>query len=524
MSKKHKSSKGSITQKPKGINLSDRKIFLILLLVFLVLIILSYDPKLFTGGDNATYLILAKSLLQGSGYRDLFDPGTPPHTQYPPGFPLILIPGLLIFNNHFALVKFIIIGLSLGGFALFYLMLKRKGGNRNWLFPLSILAVSPIMLEYSHWILSEIPYLFFSLLAVYLFERLAVLKRNNIIFFILMAISVAFVYFVRTIGVSLVLACLVFLLYKRRWKELVILAVIVGIFIIPWQIRNSKVAGQAGGYFQQFFAKNPYDPELGNITFPEYLSRVFTNFKLYAFFVVPQILFPVINSVLLLNVLGFACLVLLVIGFIIIIKRKTLGTWELYLLFFTGITLSWPQVWSGDRFLIPMIPFLLYYIFIGLRYFCNWIKLKNLATVIVVLMIILALTDSAKKIPTNLSNLSAYLKGDKYAGYSTDWQRYFETLTWIEENTEKDAIVVSRKPQFTYLLGQRKSFLFQLSNDPKRVIDDFYQKKANYLLYDSFYWTGTTRKYVGPVLQTYPDKFELVYKSPPPEMYVFKIK
>jgi len=524
MSKKHKVPKSPITQKPKLINLSDRKIFLILLLVFLVLIMLLYDPKLFTGGDSATYLILAKSLLQGSGYRELFDPGMPPHTQYPPGFPLILIPGLIIFGNNFALIKLIIIGLALGGFALLYLMLKRKEENRNWLFPLLILAVSPILLEYSHWILSEIPYLFFSLLAIYLFDRFSVLKRNNYIFFILMAISVAFVYFVRTIGMSLVLACLIYLLYKKRWKELIILVVIVGVFIIPWQIRNSKVGGQTGGYFQQFFAKNPYDPELGNITFSEYLSRVLANFKLYTFYVVPQILFPAITSIVLLNILGFVCLALLVTGFVVIIKRKTFGTWELYLLFFMGITLSWPQVWSGDRFLIPIIPFLLYYIISGLKHFSAWLKFKNLTPLIVILMVILALADSIKKIPTNLSNLSAYLKGDKYAGYSIDWQQYFETLTWLKENTPKVAIVVSRKPNFTYLLGQRKSFLFQLSNDPKRVIDDFYQKKANYLLYDSFYWTGTTRKYLGPVLQAYPDKFELVYKSPPPEMYVFKIK
>jgi len=97
-------------------------------------------------------------------------------------------------------------------------------------------------------------------------------------------------------------------------------------------------------------------------------------------------------------------------------------------------------------------------------------------------------------------------------------------LTWIRENTEKDVIIVSRKSNFTYLLTQRKSFLYQFSSDPKRIIDDFYQKKATHLLYDSFYWTKTTQKYIGPVLQAYPDKFELIYKSLPPEMYLYQIK
>lgn len=523
MSKKHKP-KPIAGKSPKAIKLSDRQVFLILFLIFLFLLMLLYDPKLFLGGDNAHYIILAKSILQGSGYKDLFEPGLTPHTQYPPGFPLILIPGLILFGNNFSLLKFIIIALALGGFAVFYLMLKQKTEDRNWIFLLSVLAFSPIMLEYSHWILSEIPYLFFSLLAIYLFERFSILKKNNIGFFILMAISIAFIYFVRTIGLSLGLACFIYLLYQRRWKELIILAVIVGIFIIPWQIRNSRVGGQAGGYFQQFFAKNPYEPELGNITIFEYLGRVFTNFKLYAFFVVPQILFPVITSIFLLNVLGFAILVFLTIGLVRTVKTKSLTVREFYLIFFMGITLSWPEVWSGDRFLIPIIPFLLYYIIVGLRHFSTWIKFKALLPIVVGLMILLAFADSAKKISPNLTNLSDYLKGNKYAGYPMDWQRYFETLTWLKQNTDQDAIIVSRKPPFTYLLSQRKSFLFQLSNDPKKVMDDFYQKKATHLLFDSFYWTGTTRKYVGPVLQTYPDKFEMVYKSPAPEMYVFKIK
>jgi hypothetical protein len=524
MSKKPKSPKKLIAQKPKGIKLSNKAIFLLLLLTNFLLIMFLYDPKLFTGGDNANYIILAKSLLQGFGYRDLFDPRLPFHTQYPPGFPLILIPGLIIFDNNFALLKFFIIALALGGFTLFYLILKRREGNQKWLYPLLILAVSPLLLEYAHWILSEIPYLFFSLLAIYLFERFSDLKRNNIVFFLLTAISVTFVYFIRSIGISFVLTCLVYLIYKRQWKELMVLAIIIGIFVIPWQIHNSKVAGQTSGYFQQFLQKNPYEPELGTITFSEYLSRILANFNLYTFFVIPQILFPSITSSFLLNSLGFISLVIILIGLISIIKTKALGIWEIYLFFFMAITLSWPLVWSGDRFLLPIVPFLIYYFFTGLGNLGRWLKFKSLPIIAVFLMVILALTDSAKKIPYNLSNLFAYLKGDKYAGYSIDWQRYFETLNWLKENTEKDAIVVSRKPQFTYLLSARKSFLYQFSSDPEKIINDFYEKKANYLLFDSFYWTQTTRKYVGPVLQVYPDKFELIYKSPPPEMYVFKLK
>ncbi|MFW5905123.1 MAG: hypothetical protein ACOCUZ_02790, partial [bacterium] len=43
-----------------------------------------------TGGDNAGYLGLAYSLLERGAYLDLYLPGEPIHTKYPPGFPLLL--------------------------------------------------------------------------------------------------------------------------------------------------------------------------------------------------------------------------------------------------------------------------------------------------------------------------------------------------------------------------------------------------------------------------------------------------
>ena len=40
--------------------------------------------------DDATYVILAKSIATGEGYRQLNLPGTPNVTHYPPAYPLFL--------------------------------------------------------------------------------------------------------------------------------------------------------------------------------------------------------------------------------------------------------------------------------------------------------------------------------------------------------------------------------------------------------------------------------------------------
>ncbi|MGB9721929.1 MAG: hypothetical protein ACPL28_10685, partial [bacterium] len=58
----------------------------IFLLIYTILSLLLFDPKLFTGGDNAVYIILAESITTGKGYKNIYLPEQPPHTQYPPGF------------------------------------------------------------------------------------------------------------------------------------------------------------------------------------------------------------------------------------------------------------------------------------------------------------------------------------------------------------------------------------------------------------------------------------------------------
>lgn len=57
-------------------SLLERRGFLFILIGFLLLALLLLDPKPFLGGNNATYIILARSILSGQGYCDLSAPGT----------------------------------------------------------------------------------------------------------------------------------------------------------------------------------------------------------------------------------------------------------------------------------------------------------------------------------------------------------------------------------------------------------------------------------------------------------------
>jgi hypothetical protein len=88
-----------------------RKSILLLLVLFIycALSILLFDPKLSTGGDNAIYIILAESISTGKGYKNIYMPDEPEHTQYPFGFPLLLALFMLIFGSNILGLKVFIL-------------------------------------------------------------------------------------------------------------------------------------------------------------------------------------------------------------------------------------------------------------------------------------------------------------------------------------------------------------------------------------------------------------------------------
>lgn len=79
-------------------------------------------------GDDTIYLMGAKSLATGQGYRMLSEPGLPAIIKYPPLFPALLAPIWLLVPNvpqNLVVFKLFVAGLGLGAILLFYLLGRR---------------------------------------------------------------------------------------------------------------------------------------------------------------------------------------------------------------------------------------------------------------------------------------------------------------------------------------------------------------------------------------------------------------
>lgn len=501
--------------------MGEKKISFILFAMFLLLTIFVYDPKPALGGDNIHYLLLARSLISFKGYKDLWHPEERPHTQYPFGFPLLIIPFLLIFGENSLFLNFLPLLFFIGSFFL----IKKIFKDSKWCFLLiALFFFSPLVIENSHVLLSEPPFIFFSLLTFYLFILYE--RKKDFKFFILFVISAIFTFFIRTAGISLLLAIFLYLLIKKNYKFLIITLAVFLITFISWEKRNKKVE-EKSSYLQQFLQKNPYQPELGNINFSEYLKRFLNNFYLYNFVVIPKIFylseFPPLTWQILTGILTILLIIFALFAFIK--KKNPLDILIFYYFIFSSLIIfSWPEIWSSERFFFPFFIFFLYFILIGSEKFFVKYKLAFITYPLLFLIFLFYLIRDFQMIKENFPNTIRNFAGEKYAGYPPDWQNYFKALEWLKDNSEEKAIVISRKPEFTYFISKRKSLLYKFSSNPEEVLKEILEKKADYLLYDNFYWTGTSQRYLLPVLKIYPQYFQLIYKTPPPEMTIFKIQ
>ncbi len=476
--------------------------FYFLLLIYIVLSILIFDPKLNTGGDNARYVILAESLSRFKGYLDLNLPGSPPHTQYPFGFPVLLVPFIWLFGKVFVVLKLIPFICGVGALVFFYLLMRRLLTD-NWMYPILVFIFTPLLLEYNHWLFSEMPFIFFSLGALYFFSRYRESKK----FFYLGALCAVFTYFIRTAGITLIVGITLALLYKREWSRLIIFAIIFLVPFVLWQYRSARIP-QEWSYFHQLLSRDPYNPGLGTVSFGDMMNRIGTNFFLYLLTIFGLSLMPKLTGQFFFGLVGVIVLAAVIYG--LIRRGKKLDVIDFYLIFSLGLLLLWPSVWSGDRFLLPLLPLLVFYLFYSLIIIFKRFKLRYgimIATGVIIFLNLFSIVPS-------------FGKGYR-TRYPIDYERYFSVCSWAKNNLPKGAVVMARKPEFVYIISGHQAILYPFTFDRSKIEAKI--NEADYILLDNFMWTGTTRKYLWPVIEQQPERYSIVYQTPRPEFYLLKV-
>ena len=329
---------------------------------------LSLNSGLTLGGDDANYVMLAEALIKGKGYTDFSGPVDMPHSTYPFAFPLILAPLVGIFGQNLLILK--LVPLFLTVLALYILFLLLKEYVRGWHIPaiMVLTAASPLMLSYSTVILSDAPYLFFSLTTLLFLEKYKKQESSIDKYLFLTVLGMLLSYYTRFIGIALFACALLSLGFKRDIKKIFAVSVIFVPLLLPWIYRSHLVGGYT--WLARFLSKDVFSAGSGMMNPLDFTERFFYNIIIYAGKVFPDTFFyPHLMSItrgdpvfIFKLIIGIFIFTLSFYGFILHIYKR-INAIDLYIIPYFGICLAYP--WHGTRFLYPILPFLFYYFIFG---------------------------------------------------------------------------------------------------------------------------------------------------------------
>lgn len=488
-----------------------------LVLLHVLLALLTFEPRPHTGGDNGAYITLGRSLLEHGTYTELWEPGEPPHTKYPPVFPAVLALAMLLGLSPWVPLKLVVLAFSAGAVATAFLWIRARRRAGLALAIGLVLAAAPGILREGRWILSDVPFWCFTMVALLAFERL---RADNWKLFGVAALATLLAYFTRSAGLPLVLAALAWLGWRRMWPQLAALGALVGVPALLWLLR-ARAHGPAG-YVSEFWYVDPYLPMLGTIGPGDLFQRMLDNTVKYVSVHMPILLAGSAGALVLAASLAIAALAL--VGWLRRVRRARVA--DLFLPAYMGLILVWPAVWSGERFLLPVLPLLLFHagealVWLVRRVAPRWDAAGAAAAA--GMLLLLALPGLARGVQTGFECTSRYLAGEKYpclgSPYYDDW---FLLSELSGRMLPDEAVVMNRKPRLFHVLsGGLKTVNYPMSQDPLEFFAVADSTGSRYVLFDRL--DAVSELYLLPVLMGRPHAFCLMRILPETSTTLFGI-
>ncbi|MFH1570352.1 MAG: glycosyltransferase family 39 protein [Gemmatimonadota bacterium] len=489
-----------------------------LLLVGLALGAWTFDRKLGLSGDNTEFITLARSLARGQGLSYILEPSPTPATKYPFGFPLMLAPFAAGAGEAAEPVedwigmKWLVVVLFAASLPLFYRLARGEMDEVAGLAATALVATNPLVVDYGHQVMSEIPYLTFSVAALYLLQRGLEPGRREFNGWLVGGFALGvWSYYLRTVGVVLLGALVLHLAWQRQFRRAGAAVGATAAALLPWMLRNRAVGG-GSVYLKQLVQVNPYYPDQGLLDLGGLWDRVVSQGAFYLQHGLPQALVPflgpadaVLNplSVLLLATAGYAAFACL--------RRRQHLLLLLYTAFYLGTVLLWP--WPGDRFLVPIVPLLLFFAvraateLVGVLGRVGGGPAAGVA----------ALALAAALVWGNAGGLHD-LARRAAAGYPPPWRNYYAAAQWLRSNAPADAVVCARKAFWLYVTSGRRAVPYAFV-EPAALVTELDRHRVSYVVVEQLGFRQTPM-FLVPAIQAYPDRFGVVWKQPDPDTFV----
>lgn len=431
-------------------------------------------PAVGTYHDDGVYVVTAKALAQGDGYRIISLPRPLPQTKYPILFPFLLsliwrcLPDFP--SNAFFLKLLPFVAGLIWCAVSFRVIRARAGPGASWVIAWLTLA-SPWVLFLSTTILSETTFAALAWSALLLLDKLpgggkptrppgaytgepgSVGADGGVGWVCASGLLAGAAVITRTIGVAVPAAATLWMLFVRRRRRAaaafaaVTLAVTTPWFV--WALMATKQVPADAGYY----ASSSYShwTILWNFGWTDKLIVLLTN-------VVQTVLAPAkilgVSQRLLVPV-GTVLGLLMLVGVAVRLRDRA-DVFDGFFLLSIGLVLFWP--WPVTRFLVPMYPLILLYIWTGFRRLVLGLPLSRagasrVRSVAVAAAFVLA--------ATGLVGESFYIARSGISwpvlACRDRWTDYQSIASWVKGETRSDAVLLSTLDPLFYLYTGRKA-------------------------------------------------------------------
>lgn len=531
---------------------NDRKLFYALTILCLFLSFISFNARISEAHDDALYL--------EGGWRYVNEFPTYFYTQNAPLYPMFL--GLLVKTIGFKLIIFKLFSVLFNvlGFVLFYKALKNRIPAIIFV-PVAIFQASEhLIIYFASMTFTEAFYFFFQgLFFYYAVKVIDAVNKDGVNFkaqlklWLMFGLSMFLLGTTKSSAIVVVPAAMLFFALYKNWKAVGLTLVAYLAFKIPYEVVVKLVwsaQNQFKGQSKILLQKDPYNAALGNEDFSGFIQRLLDNCNLY----LSKRFYQLIgwrdeNSVDVNGFIAFITIALAVVGFWFLFKHKNkalvlfgLFTGAQALLSFIILQARWDQ----PRIVLVCMPILLILMLYAFYHFTN--KPGGIGSMLYLFLVVLmtgsVLMSSFKRGFTNLPIVQKNLKGDKYYGYTPDWQNFLKCSEWCADSLPKEAFVASRKAPMSFVYGKGKKFFPIYSvikkdseteqSNPDSALVFFQKNKVTHVMLGSLRldptnpnagFINTVHNILGPIAQKYPQKVQLVHTQGDFEQaYVYEIK
>jgi hypothetical protein len=446
------------------------------------------------GGDNAAYVALGWSLVSGQGYTELWDPAARPHAKYPPVFPALLALRIAGGGVTWGALKAVTAATALLLVLATFLWARRRAGLAVGAGVAALTALSPGILDYGRWVLSDVPFTAFTLLALWAADRASgegsdadadAVPAASSIWPAALALA-GLAYFTRTAGLPLVLALVAALALQRRWRTLAVggaaLAGAGGLWFLRTLGAGPGVPGE--DYVGALWLLDPYDPGQGLAGPAALVGRVVGNGMGYLTLHLPVGMVGSAEGAA--RALAVLVVAAGIVGWALRLRRRP-GPAELFVPLYVGLILIWPEVWSGDRFALPLIPLAFLYAAEAAREGLRRIAPAGVAGGSVALAALVLFFQAGAY--TELARESAACRGivrvaGPHACFGAPVHEFAEAARWARANLPADAAVLTRKPRIWYVLSGLPSRTYPFEDRSDALLTSAEAARARYAVLD----------------------------------------